>query len=245
MSRLPLVSVLAVTGRPMLRSWLHRSVMKQDYPNMRIVLIDGSHPEMELPIEFRHGDTSGVHMRAANFLDRSELRNLALTFAQGDYVVWVDDDDWIHPRKVTWLVEAIQASDEPWAGWNCGYVYDANQRAGAFVDSRVRRVFATAGIFKVSAAQSAFFDGDDDDADARWVATLEQRYDTQGEVLMDRRAHSIWVRYSRKRLLPMSMPLDQILDSDESLRAAHHRHRHASVDVEFNGFVKLLARQPR
>lgn len=82
------------------------SIINQTYKNLQIVLIDdGSsdgtwnvlqkYADKDSRIEIYHQDNQGVASTRNNLLDK----------VKGDYVLFVDSDDWIEPDMVEFLVE--------------------------------------------------------------------------------------------------------------------------------------------
>ncbi len=87
-----------------------RSVMKQDYTNIEIILVDDGSPDnsgaiidklaTEDPrIRVFHKKNGGV----------SSARNYGLANANGEYVTFVDGDDWVDENYVSYFVELIES----------------------------------------------------------------------------------------------------------------------------------------
>lgn len=102
----PLVSVLI---RSMGRPELHRalgSVAAQIYPRIEIVVIDAlgnAHP----PVPDKCGPYPVRLCSSGKRLPRAEAANLGLDHAVGDYLVFLDDDDFFDPAHVRKLMEAL------------------------------------------------------------------------------------------------------------------------------------------
>jgi glycosyltransferase involved in cell wall biosynthesis len=102
----PLVSVLI---RSIARETLDEtlaSIAKQDHPDIEVWVIAAvpGHP----PIATTHGALSIRLVTTETPLPRSQAANKALELAQGEYVLIVDDDDWIAPNHISTLVKALQ-----------------------------------------------------------------------------------------------------------------------------------------
>ena len=170
--RWPTVSVGCVTGRPACRWWLEWNLERQRYPGrLEIVTVRAEdHP----------GRTVG------------QLRNLAHERASGEWLVWFDDDDWSHPLKVRWLVEAVRG--RRWAGWTWGWIVDCQGRAKALGRWGASRVINGAAIYDLETARSVRYDDGAKASDARWLAELRRAWPRPQErkLLTDERLHSIW-----------------------------------------------------
>lgn len=123
-SHQPLVSVLCRSmNRPELVAAL-TSVSRQTYSNIEIILIDASgqgltqHNDLalDLPLEV---------VTAGQPLNRPAAANLALQKANGEYLLFLDEDDWIDTRHIGQLVDTLQHNPE------IGVVYSSTQRTSA------------------------------------------------------------------------------------------------------------------
>ncbi len=107
----PLVSVIVRSmGRPELEEAL-ASVVAQTYPNIEVVVVDAlgrDHPPLPA--------SCGTHpLRLCGRgepLRRSRAANVGLEEARGEYLVFLDDDDWFLANHVTSLVAALEARPE-------------------------------------------------------------------------------------------------------------------------------------
>ena len=109
----PLVSILIpVYNTAEYLSQCVRSVINQTYTSLQIVLIDdGSNDgswelmqklaEQDNRIEIYHQQNQGVSITRNNLLDK----------VKGDYVLFVDSDDWIELDMVEFLVSKLNESD--------------------------------------------------------------------------------------------------------------------------------------
>jgi LmbE family N-acetylglucosaminyl deacetylase len=102
----PLVSVIVrSTGRPELATAL-ASVATQTYQRIEIVVVDAlGTGQLKLdPAQCRFP----LRGEQANHpLGRSAAANLGLDLAQGDYLIFLDDDDWFEPDHLAGLVEQL------------------------------------------------------------------------------------------------------------------------------------------
>lgn len=77
------------------------SVIKQTYTNLEIILVDDGSPDKcgEISDEYAEKDSriKVIHRKNGGL---SAARNSGLDIATGDYVMFVDSDDYIHPRMM-------------------------------------------------------------------------------------------------------------------------------------------------
>ena len=87
------------------------SIVGQTYENLEIILVDDGSPdncpamcdgwaEKDSRIRVIHKENGGV----------SSARNAALDIATGDYIGFVDSDDWIEPEMYSSLIQQISES---------------------------------------------------------------------------------------------------------------------------------------
>jgi glycosyltransferase involved in cell wall biosynthesis len=111
-----LVSCLCVTeGQPAFMPWLLWCFDHQRWSPSELVIVDSS-PE---PLQIAARDDIRL-VTASPGTGVARKRNLALQEARGDVITWFDDDDWQHPHKLEWLVEALR-DGAPYAGSTQGW----------------------------------------------------------------------------------------------------------------------------
>lgn len=85
------------------------SVIEQSYKNIEIILIDDGSKDSSGKIldEYEKGDDriTVIHQKNKGV---SAARNRGLELASGDYVVFVDGDDWVDSNYVSYFVELLQ-----------------------------------------------------------------------------------------------------------------------------------------
>lgn len=73
------------------------SIQKQTYGNLEILLIDDGSSDHSLEICRKYAEADDrIHVYSQENKGPSAARNLGLDQAQGDYIGFVDGDDWIH-----------------------------------------------------------------------------------------------------------------------------------------------------
>ncbi|WP_293986129.1 glycosyltransferase [uncultured Megasphaera sp.] len=86
------------------------SIRCQTYKNLQIILVDDGSPDGCGAIcdEYTCQDERVIAVHQANE-GLSGARNNGLLFAKGDYIAFVDSDDWLHPEMYETLVRMIEA----------------------------------------------------------------------------------------------------------------------------------------
>ena len=106
----PLVSVLI---RSIARETLQQTldaIASQDYPAIEVWVVAAvtNHPPVTMA-----SSAVQVHLvQTETPLHRSDAANKALDLAQGQYAMFLDDDDWIAPHHISSLVKALQDAPE-------------------------------------------------------------------------------------------------------------------------------------
>lgn len=112
-NHLPLVSILIPVYN--VEEFLPKcldSVLSQTYKNLQIVLVDDGSSDnswsiceryaaSDKRVEIHHQDNRGVAV----------ARNVLLSHIKGQYVLFVDSDDWVEPNMVEFLVNLLQEKD--------------------------------------------------------------------------------------------------------------------------------------
>lgn len=112
--------------------WLREaidSVLGQTYSNIEIIVIDDGSLDRSLEIIKSYGNK--VIWRTGNNQGANKARNLGFTLAQGDYIQYLDADDYLLPHKIAQQVQVLQtnSADFVYSDWryqhhlNNGQVY--------------------------------------------------------------------------------------------------------------------------
>jgi len=110
------------------------SISKQTYQDIEIILVDDGSPDgsPRLCDEQANEDSRIRVIHKANG-GLSDARNTGLRAATGDYVVFVDGDDfWLYNEALQQLVEEIKP-DVDFIGYNCSYYYPDSATYSAWV----------------------------------------------------------------------------------------------------------------
>lgn len=111
MERKGLLSVIVPVYKvePYLRRCID-SIRNQTYKNLQIVLVDDGSPDGCGAIcdEYTKLDDRIIAVHQENE-GLSGARNNGLLFAEGEYIAFVDSDDWLHPQMYEILIHLIEA----------------------------------------------------------------------------------------------------------------------------------------
>ncbi|MDG2141900.1 MAG: glycosyltransferase [Gammaproteobacteria bacterium] len=106
-SPMNLVSIICRTiGRPELKQALE-SALNQSYPAIEIIVVNASKADLS---RANVGQASIIVLSPGNLLSRAEAANSGLDAANGDYIMFLDDDDWISSDHVQNLVTALKTN---------------------------------------------------------------------------------------------------------------------------------------
>lgn len=112
-ANLPLVSVcITHFNRPAFLSQAVESLYAQDYPRFEVILVDdgSNQPETlaylkQLELEFEQRKWKLIYQ---NNLYLGAARNTAAFYAQGDYLLFMDDDNYAKPNMITMFIQVAQ-----------------------------------------------------------------------------------------------------------------------------------------
>lgn len=109
----PLISIIVPVYK--VEKYLKRcvdSILTQTYLNMEIILVDDGSPDNCGAICDRYKETDNrvvvIHKRNGGL---SDARNTAIPLAKGEYISFIDSDDWISSYYVEHLYEAVAKCD--------------------------------------------------------------------------------------------------------------------------------------
>ena len=106
-----LVSIICRTiGRPELQQAL-QSVSSQSYTRLEIILVDAA-AKNQVEYKACTGVIPVTLISTGKSLRRSEAANAGLQAASGQYLMFLDDDDWIADDHVQSLVEFLDSQDQ-------------------------------------------------------------------------------------------------------------------------------------
>ena len=129
------------------------SIVNQTYTNLEIILVDDGSPdncpaicdkwaEKDNRIRVIHRENGGL----------SDARNAGIDIAAGDYIGFIDSDDYIEPDMYKKLLTVIHETNSDIALCNIRTVYEDNENSFSYKDTDITTVFNNA------AAMSALID---------------------------------------------------------------------------------------
>lgn len=88
------------------------SILVQTYTNIEIILVDDGSSDNSSKIceDFANKDERIVVIHKKNG-GQAEARNLGIDVCKGDYISFVDSDDWVEPTYIDGLLKTVQKTD--------------------------------------------------------------------------------------------------------------------------------------
>ena len=93
-----------------------KSVLNQDYPNLEYIVIDGASTDDSIQIIKRYANDIDYWISEPD-QGQADAINKGFNKASGEFVAWLNSDDYYLPGTISAAIDALQACD------NCGFVY--------------------------------------------------------------------------------------------------------------------------
>lgn len=127
------------------------SICQQTYKNLQIILVDDGSPDQCGMIcdEYTKKDPRIIAIHQENE-GLSGARNNGLLFAKGEYVAFVDSDDWLHPEMYETLVTLIEQNQLDMA--RCAVIGSDGQQESLILPNKetpVNQVITGKDIFEL------------------------------------------------------------------------------------------------
>ena len=100
------------------------SVSKQTYKNIEVLLVNDGSPDLsgQIAKKYTENDSRFIYFEKTNG-GLSSARNLGIDRCSGEYISFVDSDDWLEPTFIECLVEAAEKTNSDIAICNIKYIY--------------------------------------------------------------------------------------------------------------------------
>lgn len=165
------ISVLCVTeDRPAFMPWLLWNFKRLDWPDKELVIVDSS----ERPFACKQ---KNVRVIPAPGRSVPAKRNIALTEASGDFVTWLDDDDWRHPNFVKELLPKAAPVAGGRTAWFVNPLAKAGEHDARYFVQRGGWVLFAAVLVATAVARAYPFDEEiERGSDLDWMGRLLADY---------------------------------------------------------------------
>lgn len=100
------------------------SVLYQTYNRLEIIVVNDNSPDDVYSQEL-HKIMNQIHDRRVLFIEQEKhingavARNFGIMHATGEYIAFLDDDDWWEKEKLELQVEILRELDEEWGAVSC------------------------------------------------------------------------------------------------------------------------------
>jgi glycosyltransferase involved in cell wall biosynthesis/Flp pilus assembly protein TadD len=107
----PLVSIIMPThDRPAELRIAIQSVLEQSHENLELIVVNDGGCDVSSIISALNESSRIHYIWRGHSAGAAAARNMALSVAQGEYITYLDDDDWYDAEHVTTLVAALEQS---------------------------------------------------------------------------------------------------------------------------------------
>ena len=136
-----LISVIVPVYK--VEKYIHRcvdSILNQTYWNLEIILVDDGSPDVcpKICDEYAQMDSRIrlIHKKNGGL---SSARNAGLDIAQGEYIAFIDGDDYIHPEMLGRLYDALNDSEADMSICNLQYVNEEGHALSKYSDNVIKK----------------------------------------------------------------------------------------------------------
>lgn len=103
------------------------SVLNQSYTSLELLLVNDNEPDDEYTedlikrVEIYQDDPRFKLIIQDKHINGAVARNVAIRQAEGEYIAFLDDDDWWEHDKLEKQVKVLKSLDSSWGGVSCKY----------------------------------------------------------------------------------------------------------------------------
>lgn len=108
------------------------SILSQTYRDIELFVVNDNEPEDEFTqyvkdVTAKYNSDPRFHLIIQKkHINGAVARNVAIRQAKGEYIAFLDDDDWWEPNKIEEQVKELSQLDGTWGGVSCKFTfYDA------------------------------------------------------------------------------------------------------------------------
>lgn len=109
------------------------SILSQTYKSLELFVVNDNDPNDEYTqyvkkITEKYSEDSRFNLIIQDkHINGAVARNVAIKHAKGEYIAFLDDDDWWEPNKIEEQIKVLELLDESWGGVSCKFTfYDVN-----------------------------------------------------------------------------------------------------------------------
>lgn len=113
------------------------SVLNQSYTYLELLLVNDNEPNDEYTLELKkrvekYQEDDRFHLIIQEkHINGAVARNVGIRQARGEYIAFLDDDDWWEKEKIEKQVNVLQSLDKSWGGVSCRITqYDGDKVIG-------------------------------------------------------------------------------------------------------------------
>lgn len=148
----PAISICTLThNRYHFLPLLLNCIEQQDYPHSKIewLILDDSDNQLKSPSLETNTQIQIKYQRIKQKISLGKKRNLSHQLCSGDYIIYMDDDDFYYPKRVSHAISSLQQSGKQIAGSTLLQIYFCHDQQ-LWLSGPFGQNHATAGTFAMT-----------------------------------------------------------------------------------------------